>query len=61
MLAPGGSPFSPPARNLSDIERDEIVRKTLKEIEYRLNATSANKTYQMAFKVVLRIMRNMEP
>lgn len=54
-------PFRPPVRTLSEMDRNQIVRETIDEIENRLCATSVNKTYQSAFKVVVRIIREMKP
>jgi hypothetical protein len=53
-------PFRPPIRSLSEMDRNQIVRETIDEIENRLCAMSVNKTYQMAFKVVFRVMREMK-
>jgi hypothetical protein len=54
-------PFRPEQRYLTDIERDEIVRQTLKEIEARMDATHVNPTYAAAFKIVKKIARGMKP
>lgn len=54
-------PFTPPRRSFSEIDRDEIVRQTIAEIEARLKTTNVNKTYAQAFKVVLRILHGMKP
>ncbi len=61
MLQTGHEPFTPPRRSFTEIDRDEIVRQTLSELESRMGAMNVNKTYAMAFKVVLRIIRGMKP
>lgn len=55
------TPFTPPRRSLTEIDRDEIVRQTLKEIEARMAAVNVNHTYRAAFKVVQRILHGMKP
>ena len=55
------TPYLPPRRSLTEIDRDEIVRQTLREIEIRMNAVNVNKTYAQAFKVVVKILRGMKP
>lgn len=55
------APFTPPRRSLTEIDRDEIVRQTLREIEERMSAVSVNKTYSQAFKVVVKILHGMKP
>lgn len=54
-------PFKPPARTLEDIERDDIVRRTLDEAERRLTQQHVNHTYRQALKVAIRILRGMKP
>lgn len=54
-------PFNPPVRHLTEIERDDIVRRTLEEVERRLNAQTVNTLYQQAFKVVFKILQSMMP
>jgi hypothetical protein len=61
MIHAEQSPFTPPRRSLTEIDRDEIVRQTLREIEDRMSAVNVNKTYAMAFKVVIKILRGMKP
>lgn len=53
--------FKPPQRSYSEVDRDEIVRQTLKEVERRLAALSVNATYRMAHKQVIRILHGMKP
>jgi hypothetical protein len=54
-------PFTPPRRSFTEMDRDEIVRQTIVEIEARLRTLNVNKTYAMAFKVVIRILHAMKP
>lgn len=61
MIHAEHAPFTPPRRSFSEIDRDEIVRQTIAEIEVRMEATNVNKTYAQAFKVVFRILRGMKP
>jgi hypothetical protein len=61
MIHAEQTPFTPPRRSLTEIDRDEIVRQTLREIEERMSAVNVNKTYAMAFKVVIKILRGMKP
>ena len=54
--------FKPPPRLLlSDGDRNQIVRDTISEIENRMNSLDVNKTYQMAFKLVRRMLQQMKP
>lgn len=61
MIFAERTPFRPPPRSLAEIDRDDIVRQTLKEVEARMNATSVNPTYRQAFKVVAKILHGMKP
>lgn len=67
MLGEGGmihaeqTPFQPPRRSFTEMDRDEIVRQTLREIETRMEATHVNHTYRAAFRVVVKILRGMKP
>lgn len=61
MIHADQTPFTPPRRSLTEIDRDDLVRQTLAEIEKRLRSTSVNKTYAQAFKVVLKILHGMKP
>jgi len=53
--------FSPPNRALEDIERDDIVRRTLEEAERRIINQGGNTLYRQAWKVAIRILRCMKP
>jgi hypothetical protein len=55
------APFTPPRRSLTDQDRDEIVRQTLKEAESRLTAMPVNALYRQAFKLAIRVLRSMRP
>jgi hypothetical protein len=55
------TPFLPLRRSITEIDRDEIVRQTLAEVENRMNAIPVNNTYNQAFKVVVKILRGMKP
>lgn len=61
MIQVEQSTFRPPQRSFSEIDRDEIVRQTLVEVERRISALSVNATYRMAHKQVLRILQGMKP
>lgn len=61
MIQVEDSKFKPPQRSFSEMDRDEIVRQTLKEVERRLGALSVNHTYRMAHKQVVRILHGMKP
>lgn len=61
MIHAEQTPFTPLRRSLSEIDRDEIVRQTLREIEARMGAVNVNHTYRAAFKVVVKILRGMKP
>lgn len=61
MIRVEEKPYVPAVRSLSEIERDDIVRRTLEEVERRLNAQTVNTLYRQAFKVVFKILRSMEP
>lgn len=54
-------PFVPSARTLEEIERDDIVRRTLEEAERRILGTDTNTLYRQAWKVVIKILRGMKP
>ena len=54
-------PFKPPARTLEDIERDDIVRRTLDEAERRITQQHGNDLYRQAWKVAVKILRGMKP
>lgn len=61
MIHPETKAFAPPVRTMSEIERDDIVRRTLAEVETRMRGVSVNHTYRQAFKVVQRILDGMKP
>lgn len=61
MIQVEQSTFRPPQRSFSEMDRDEIVRQTLAEVERRIAALSVNATYRMAHKQVLRILHGMKP
>lgn len=61
MIHAEQTPFAPLRRSLSEIDRDEIVRQTLVEIESRMMALNVNSLYRQAFKVVIKIIRGMKP
>lgn len=61
MIHAEQTPFQPPRRSFTEMDRDEIVRQTLREIETRMNAMKVNYTYQQAFKVIAKILRGMKP
>ena len=61
MIHAEQTPFLPPRRSLSELDRDELVRQTLREIETRMNAVNVNHTYRQAFKVVVKIIHGMKP
>lgn len=54
-------PFTPLRRSLTDQDRDEIVRQTLKEAESRLTAMPVNALYRQAFKLAIKVLRGMRP
>lgn len=55
------STFRPPHRSLSEIDRDEIVRQTLNEVERRIKDQHGNTLYRQAWKVILKIVHGMKP
>ena len=61
MIHAEQTPFKPPRRSLTEIDRDELVRQTLTELEERINAIHVNPTYRAAFRVVIKILRGMKP
>jgi hypothetical protein len=61
MIQVEQSKFAPPQRSFSEMDRDEIVRQTLAEVERRLAALSVNHTYRMAHKQVVRLLHGMKP
>lgn len=61
MIHAEQTPFKPPQRSFTEMDRDEIVRQTLTEVETRMNALVVNHTYRGAFKVVAKILRGMRP
>lgn len=61
MIHAEQTPFDPPRRSLTELDRDELVRQTLREVETRLGAVSVNHTYRQAFKVVVKILHGMKP
>lgn len=61
MIHAEQTPFNPPVRSLSEMDRNQIVRETIIEIEKRMNAIGANHTYRQAFKVVVKILHGMKP
>jgi hypothetical protein len=54
-------PFTASARDMSAIERDDIVRQTIAEAVNRINRQSGNATYRQAWKVAINILKGMEP
>lgn len=61
MIYADQTPFKPPRRSLTEIDRDELVRQTLAEIETRINAINVNPTYRAAFRVVVKVLHGMKP
>lgn len=61
MIHAEQTPFAPSRRSFTEIDRDEIVRQTLAEIESRMLALNCNSLYRQAFKVVIKIIRGMKP
>ncbi|MGY3527266.1 hypothetical protein [Bradyrhizobium sp. USDA 4452] len=61
MIEVAQSAFRPPQRSFTEIDRDEIVRQTLKEVERRIGELSVNATYRQAHKQVVRILHGMKP
>jgi hypothetical protein len=61
MIQVEEQPFKPSVRTIQDIERDDIVRRTLEEAERRLLGTTTNTLYRQAWKVAIRILRGMRP
>lgn len=61
MIQVNPSAFKPEPRSFSEIDRDEIVRQTLNEVERRLNEQHGNSLYRQAWKVAIRIMHGMKP
>jgi len=61
MIYPEESPFKPPPRSFTEMDRDEIVRQTLTEVETRLSSINVNHTYAQAFKLVSKVLRAMKP
>jgi hypothetical protein len=55
------SSYRPPQRSYSELDRDEIVRQTLKEVERRINEQRGNALYRQAWKVVIKILHAMNP
>lgn len=53
--------FRPPQRSFSEIDRDEIVRQTLGEVEKRIREQHGNTLYRQAWKVILKIVHGMKP
>jgi hypothetical protein len=53
--------FRPAQRSYSEIDRDEIVRQTLNEVERRLVGLHGNSLYRQAWKVAIRIIQGMKP
>lgn len=54
-------PFRPPRRSFTEIDRDEIVRQTLTEVETRLQRMNVNKLYGTAFRLAIKVIRSMKP
>lgn len=61
MIHIEGRPFQPPAVAVHDLERDEIVRRTLEEVERRILSVDTNALYRQAWKVVIKILHSMKP
>jgi hypothetical protein len=53
--------FRPPQRSFSEMDRDEIVRQTLSEVEKRIKDQHGNTLYRQAWKVILKIVHGMKP
>lgn len=54
-------PFTPPVRSLSEIERDDIVRRTIAEGINRIDRQHGNATYRQAWKIAINILNGMKP
>ena len=61
MLHAEQTPFTPHRRTLSEVDRDEIVRQTLKEVEHRLTTMTVNSLYRQAFKLAIKVLHGMKP
>ncbi len=61
MIQVEQSTFRPPQRSFSEIDRDEIVRQTLAEVERRLTEQHGNSVYRQAWKIAIKIVRGMKP
>lgn len=61
MIQVAEQAFRPEQRSFSAIDRDEIVRQTLDEVERRLIYQQGNSLYRQAWKVAIRIMQGMRP
>lgn len=61
MIHAEQTPFQPPRRSLTDLDRDELVRQTIAEVEARMKSINVNHTYRQAFKVVVKILHGMKP
>lgn len=61
MLHAEQAPFTPPRRSLTEVDRDEIVRQTLREVEQRLMTMTVNSLYRQAFKLVIKVLHGMKP
>lgn len=61
MIHTEQAPFVPLRRSLTEIDRDDVVRQTLAEIESRLMVMNVNSLYRQAFKLVLKILHGMKP
>lgn len=53
--------FRPAQRSFSEMDRDEIVRQTLSEVEKRIKDQHGNTLYRQAWKVILKIVHGMKP
>ena len=51
----------PEVRSINDIERDDIVRRSLEEAAVKVERLSGNQTYTQAWKIAARMIRSMKP
>lgn len=61
MIQVDKSTYRPPQRSFSEVDRDEIVRQTLAEVERRLTEQHGNSVYRQAWKIAIKIVRGMKP
>lgn len=53
--------IQPPIRSISEIERDDIVCRTLEAAARHLETKGGNPSYTMAWKVAAKDLRAMKP